>query len=130
MDTIAAPRTARRRLGRRGWYLTAGLLLTVAVGAAVVASGVPLWIALTAAVAPDVALLAGMGAGLARGRLHPRAVPLYNALHALPAPAALAAAGLALGQAPVAVAAAAWLAHIAFDRAAGYGLRRPDGSLR
>ncbi|ADB50026.1 DUF4260 family protein [Conexibacter woesei] len=80
---------------------------------------------------PDLALLAGAGAGLARGQLHPRAVPLYNALHrwwpalaltliALPDPVPLS----------LFIAGVAWCAHIAVDRACGYGLRDHEGFQR
>lgn len=80
---------------------------------------------------PDVALLAGAGAGLARGQLAPRAVPLYNALHrwwpalaltliALPDPVPLS----------LFIAGVAWCAHIAVDRACGYGLRDREGFQR
>jgi Domain of unknown function (DUF4260) len=80
---------------------------------------------------PDVALFLGIGAGLAEGRLHPRAVPLYNALHRFAGPLALAAltvvAPLPAGYLTGAL---AWGVHIAVDRAAGYGLRTPDGFQR
>ncbi len=80
---------------------------------------------------PDVALLLGAGAGLARGQLHPRAVGLYNLLHRFWGPvllAALAASGLL----PVGflIGALAWAFHIALDRAMGYGLRTRDGFQR
>src|SRR4051812_33395977 len=38
---------------------------------------------------PDLALFAGIAPGLAKGQLHPRAVPLYNALHRFWGPLAL-----------------------------------------
>src|SRR5688572_11794484 len=44
------------------------------------------WHALAFLLAPDVALLLGAAPGLARGQLHPRAVPLYNALHTFVGP--------------------------------------------
>jgi hypothetical protein len=80
---------------------------------------------------PDLALLLGGGAGLARGQLHPRAVPLYNALHR-PAAAALlvALAGLGVLTAWWLVLGLAWLFHISVDRAAGYGLRDARGFQR
>ncbi len=84
----------------------------------------PLWLA------PDLAFLAALGAPFdAEGRLAPRAVPVYDALHALPGPVALVAAGLVLG--PVALGAGLlWLSHVLLDRAMGYGLRAPDGGRR
>ena len=80
--------------------------------------------------APDLALFLGAGAGLAKGQLHPRAVPVYNALHRFAGPLAfgvVAAAFLPLGYF---VGALAWGLHIAVDRVAGYGLRTPDGFQR
>ena len=67
---------------------------------------------------PDIALLGLRG----DGRLRPRAVPVYNALHRFWGPAAVA-----LISPPLAV---AWAAHVAVDRACGFGLRAPDGSIR
>ena len=46
--------------------------------------------ALSFALAPDLAFFYGVAPGLARGQLHPRAVRLYNALHSLLGPVALA----------------------------------------
>lgn len=80
---------------------------------------------------PDIAPLFGMGRGLAPGRLHPRAVPLYNALHHPAGPVALAVV-VATGvlATPWLIAAGAWAAHIAIDRALGYGLRTREGFQR
>jgi hypothetical protein len=77
---------------------------------------------------PDVALFLGIGRGLQRGQLHPRAVGLYNALHRPWGPVALTAAAIVD---PVLLAGAAgWAVHIAIDRLAGYRLRTPDGFIR
>lgn len=80
---------------------------------------------------PDIALLLGAGRGLAQGQLHPRAVPLYNALHRYTPPVilmAVAATGvIALGWFALGL---AWAAHVALDRAVGYGLRTRDGFQR
>jgi hypothetical protein len=100
--------------------LFAGALLLAGPGA---------WQPWVFAVAPDLALFAGIGRGLAPGQLHPRAVPLYNALHRLVGPAALAVASIWLGEVWLA-AAMAWAAHVALDRAVGYGLRTPEGFQR
>jgi hypothetical protein len=79
---------------------------------------------LTRLAAPDLALFAGIGPNLAEGQLHPRAVPLYNALHRFAGPVLLALVpGFQL-------AATAWALHIALDRAVGYSLRAPDGFQR
>jgi hypothetical protein len=80
---------------------------------------------------PDIALFLGLGGGLAKGQLHPRAVGLYNALHRAWGPLillALASASVLPGS--LVVAALAWGFHIALDRAVGYGLRDRDGFQR
>ena len=86
---------------------------------------------------PDVALLYGIARGLAKGQLHPRAVPLYNALHSFFGPALLgvvavagAASGVLAGDGSWIVAALAWAAHIAADRSMGYGFRTAEGFQR
>jgi hypothetical protein len=80
-------------------------------------------------IAPDLAVALGMGRGLKPGQLHPRAVPLYNALHVLAGPAVLAVAAWWLGR-PWLGAALAWCAHVLFDRAVGFGLRDRAGYIR
>jgi hypothetical protein len=89
------------------------------------------WLLPALALTPDVALLLGVGRGLAKGQLHPRAVGLYNALHRLWGPLLLAALALfSLIPAMFAIGALVWAFHIAFDRALGYGLRTRDGFQR
>ncbi len=84
----------------------------------------PLWLA------PDLAFLAALGAPFDRdGRLAPRAVPAYNAAHALPGPVVLSAAGAVVGAVVLGLG-LLWLSHVLLDRAMGYGLRAPDGSQR
>ena len=80
---------------------------------------------------PDIALLVGVGAGLARGQLHPRAVVLYNLLHRFWVPVLLAVVA-ASGLLPIGffIGALVWAFHIALDRALGYGLRTRDGFQR
>jgi hypothetical protein len=98
----------------------AAALLTAAI--LLMADGAPIWQFFVFGAAPDLALFGG--AGLAKGQLHPRAVPLYNALHRFAGPIVLAfVPGFQLG-------ALAWALHIAIDRAVGYGLRTPDGFQR
>jgi Domain of unknown function (DUF4260) len=87
-------------------------------------AGTPWWAASLLWLAPDLTLLGGLD----RGRLSPRAVPAYNAVHSLWAPA-IAAAAAALGLLPWVIA-AAWLSHITVDRALGFGLRTRDGFQR
>lgn len=80
---------------------------------------------------PDLAGLLSIEPGLERGRMSPRAVPLYNLLHRPTLPLALAAAALVgLVPAGLLVGALAWGFHIAVDRAVGYGLRTRDGYQR
>ena len=92
--------------------------------------GTGLWQFFVFGAAPDIALFVGIGTGLAKGQLHPRAVPLYNALHRFAGPAALAVVTAAFLPAGYLVGAAAWALHITVDRVAGYGLRTPDGFQR
>jgi len=89
------------------------------------------WIALAFAIMPDIGLVYGISPNLAHGQLNPRAVPLYNALHSAGGPLITILAGLS-GPAPdwLLVAGLAWLAHVAFDRAIGYGLRDKNGYVR
>ena len=80
---------------------------------------------------PDLALLLGVGAGLTGGQLHPRAVPLYNALHRVlgtRVPSCTRAAGARRHR--ILIGALVWCLHISFDRTVGYGLRTRDGFQR
>jgi hypothetical protein len=116
---------------RRAAYAVLTAALLVAIVAAIAAWGTGYWQLAAFLIGPDLALLLGMGRGLEKGQLHPRAVPIYNALHRFWGPAALAAltvlAGLPRG---FLVGAAAWAFHIALDRTLGYGLRTRDGFQR
>ncbi|WP_217912906.1 DUF4260 family protein [Miltoncostaea marina] len=125
MHTTGSSSAARRL----AWLALAAALGTAA--GLVLAGHGGWWWLLAFGAGPDLALLAGAGGGMAQGRLHPRAVPLYNALHRPAVPAAMLAAVLVagLGAGP-AVGALAWGIHIAVDRAAGYGLRDRDGFQR
>jgi hypothetical protein len=71
--------------------------------------------------------LMGMRPG---GVLGPRWIPIYNAIHALPGPVALATLAAVSGSALLGAVALGWLAHVCMDRAAGYGMRTRDGRLR
>jgi Domain of unknown function (DUF4260) len=115
-----------RRLG----YALLGLLLAGLAIVEVATDGVGLWQLLVFAVLPDIALFVGFGGTkLERGQLHPRAVPLYNALHRFGGPLLLGGSAFWFGR-PWLVAAVAWAAHVAFDRALGYGLRDGNGFQR
>ncbi len=124
-DAVPNQGAARRPLRAPVAIGMAAVATAAAVAAAVLASP---WILLLWLV-PDVALLAGMSREFGeQGRLAPRAVPAYNALHALPGPVLLTAAGVA---APVLLPLGlVWLSHVLADRALGYGLRGRDGWQR
>ncbi len=108
--------------------LSVGMAVAAAAAAAAAVVLTSPWVLLLWLL-PDVALLAGMSRDSGQqGRLAPRAVPAYNALHALPGPILLTAAGVA---APVLLALGlVWLSHVLADRALGYGLRGRDGWQR
>jgi hypothetical protein len=106
-----------------------GLGAAAAGAAGVMVAGVSAWQPWVFLIAPDLAVALGMGRGLKPGQLHPRAVPLYNALHVLAGPAVLAVAAWWLGR-PWLGAALAWCAHVLFDRAVGFGLRDRAGYIR
>jgi hypothetical protein len=122
MDAVRMPRVVSAGIA-------AGLFAaTVAVGMREDASG---WLALGFAVMPDLSMLAGIGQPIEKGRMAPRAVPFYNALHSLLGPVALLAAVLAFGWSASWIGAAlAWATHIMVDRAVGYGMRTPEGHQR
>src|SRR6059036_1581897 len=87
--------------------------------------------ALAGVVAPDLALVLGIAPRLAHGQLHPRAVPVYNAVHRAWGPVALmAVAATGIVGPGWFVAGLGWAFHVALDRSAGYTLRTPDGFLR
>jgi hypothetical protein len=120
---------ARTRTTRRAAYGHLAAALLVAAIAAVIAHGSGWWIFTAFIVAPDLAVLLGMSSGLEKGRLHPRAIPLYNALHSLIGPALLALAAIALGPGAL-IGALAWALHVTIDRSVGYGMRTRDGFQR
>jgi hypothetical protein len=111
-------------------YLILGLLATALAITVVVTEHSSWWQLMVFAIAPDLALLFGAGPGLERGQLHPRAVPLYNAVHRLWVPAILVAFMVVLQSPGWLVGGLGWIAHIAFDRSLGFGLRSPEGFQR
>jgi hypothetical protein len=111
-------------------YAALGLLATGLAGAVVLTQHATWWQLVVFAIAPDLALLAGAGPGLERGQIHPRAVPLYNAVHRMWVPGVLVAASLALMFPAWLAGGLAWIAHIAFDRSLGFGLRSREGFQR
>ena len=99
--------------------LEGAAVLAAAVAAYVFVGGSWLLFALLL-LAPDLAMIAyrfGPAAGAA----------VYNAAHTYIAPAALGAAGLALGAPAMQALALIWIAHIGLDRALGYGLKFATG---
>jgi hypothetical protein len=124
---IAETRPASQIARRTAHGTVAVLLIATALELALRDGG---WWQLAAfAIGPDIALPAGFGTGLEKGRLHPRAVPLYNVLHSYWGPALLALAALAIPSGYL-VGALAWAFHISLDRAIGYGKRSPEGFQR
>ncbi|MGZ4354024.1 MAG: DUF4260 family protein [Gaiellaceae bacterium] len=131
METVTTALPSRRRLGGRIVYAALALSLLVAVVLEAGRHGTGYWQVAAFGLGPDIALFVGAGAGLAKGQLHPRAVPLYNLLHRYWLAVALAALA-AFGLVPLGffVGALAWAFHISLDRAVGYGLRTRDGFQR
>jgi len=129
MNTAAA-HPLLSRISVRLAYGVLAVLLGGALLAVLLAPGGGGWQALGFAIAPDIALLPGMSPGLARGQLHPRAVPLYNALHHWAGPILLGVASVVWFGLPWLAGALAWALHIAVDRVAGYGPRTAEGFQR
>jgi hypothetical protein len=129
METTTAPipRAAAARLG----YLAITLFLVLSILLEVVRHRTGYWQLGAFGAGPDLALLVGVGAGLVRGQLHPRAVPLYNVLHRFWVPVALLAlASAGVVGAAYLIGALVWCFHISLDRTLGYGLRTRDGFQR
>jgi hypothetical protein len=126
----AVPVSRRSSTGRVVYASLAALLLA-AIAFEVAKHGSGYWQLAAFGVGPDLALLVGVGTGLRKGQLHPRAVPLYNLVHRYWGPIALGAAA-SFGLLPVGfvVGALAWALHVSLDRAVGYGLRTRDGFQR
>ena len=85
-------------------------------------------------IAPDLTFLIGPTDDHDQGSISPRAVPFYNAAHRMPIALGFTTV-IGIGLAPLApiplalfIGGLSWMAHIALDRASGYGLRNPDGS--
>jgi hypothetical protein len=110
-------------------YAALTALLIAALALEVAATDTSWWLVVVFLLGPDIALLLGIGSGLEKGQLHPRAVPLYNALHRYWGPAALAVASIVLPEGWLA-AALAWALHVSVDRTVGYGLRTREGFQR
>jgi hypothetical protein len=129
----APPRARAPAFPARAAYGALALGLGAALAAVLLAGGAGGTQALALGLAPDLPLLAGGPPGGARGQLRPRAVPLYNAVHHLAGPLLLGAAaalGLLGPDRAWLAGALAWAAHLALDRALGFGPRTPEGLQR
>jgi hypothetical protein len=111
-------------------YALLALLLIIAIAYLVRDRGASGWPVLGFALLPDVAFLKGIAPGLAKGQIHPRAVPLYNALHTFVGPVLLGVAAVVWLGLPWLAGALAWAAHVAVDRSLGIGLRTAEGFMR
>jgi uncharacterized protein DUF4260 len=116
--------------GRRLAYAGLGLVAAAVSVAVVITQHSTWWQLVFFAIAPDLSFLAGFGPGLQRGQLHPRAVPIYNAVHRLWVPALLVVVTFFLHADGWLAGGLAWVAHIAFDRSLGFGLRNAEGFQR
>ncbi|MEU2723439.1 DUF4260 family protein [Streptomyces smyrnaeus] len=115
------------------WRSPRGRLLSGTVGVTALYAGVRLGgarsrVLWACAVLPDVALLYGAASAPTFDPLPRRAVRPYNVLHSPGVPLVLFGAAHALGSRDLRLAACGWLAHVAVDRAFGYGPRARDGS--
>ena len=108
-------------------YAGIGFIATGLAVAAVITQHASWWPLIVFAMAPDLSLVVGMGGGLERGQLHPRAVPIYNAVHRYWAPGVLVVVTYLLHAPEWLAAGLAWIAHISFDRSLGFGLRTREG---
>ena len=123
------------RAARRAGWLGAGLA-SLALGGLEVVNHGPWALAglITSAIAPDLTFLKGMGQAsqMEPGQLPAVAVPWYNAAHRpwVPALLLVTCVVIPLSWAPLFAAGLGWLAHIALDRAMGFGLRTADGFQR
>jgi hypothetical protein len=130
MSVAVAP--ARQIVKRVAWAALAVFLLAFVVLEVINHGGPALVAALLLLVAPDLTMVIGAGTA-GDGKLSPKAVPYYNAVHRPWIPLAVLI-GYSVGGlgdwVPLFTAGLGWLAHIALDRAFGYGLRERDGSRR
>jgi len=125
--------TPARHVARRvAWAALAVFLLAFLVLEVINHGGPALVAALLFLIAPDLTMLIGAGSA-GHGKLSPKAVPFYNAAHRpwLPLAVLVVYSAGGLGDwVPLFTAGLGWLAHIAVDRAFGYGPRERDGSRR
>lgn len=115
---------------RLAWGVATAALAAFLVFEAVKHGGAVAWAAVGGLLAPDLAILAQVGAGPHRhGVLHPRVVRAYNLTHHLVPPlVVLAVTSFVPGATVWFVAALGWLVHGTLDRTLGLAPRRPDGT--
>lgn len=125
-----SPQSTARRVA----WLVLGLLATAFTVFEVAKHGRgALALALIFVIAPDLTMLVGVGGGreLTQGQLAPPAVPFYNSAHRVWGPLALLlACTFWIDSAALFAGGLAWLAHVAIDRGAGFGLRTRQGFQR
>jgi hypothetical protein len=130
----AGPRPAHTpgSVAKRGAWLALGLFAIAFAVFEVSRHGLgALGLGLAFLVAPDLTMLIGAGRKLARGQLAPPAVPFYNLVHSVWGPLVLlVVCTFSIGSAALFTGGLAWLAHVAVDRAAGFGPRTPQGFQR
>lgn len=126
---------ARMNAVRALWAIAALAGFGIVIWCCTLWGGWAITLAVVMIIFPDLALI---GAFAGAGLLKPHRVPLYNYLHMLLAPAILFVIGAAAffftggfdsGFWALGLAGFTWLVHIAMDRAFGFGLRAPDGSI-
>jgi hypothetical protein len=132
-DTATDSRILRIAV-RTAWLIAALLLVAFAVFESAKYGAATITAAVVFVILPDLTMLIGASESPrpAHGQFSPRAVPFYNAMHRPWLPLAILV-GYPFGPIhwpPLFTAGLAWLAHIAVDRAAGYGLRAADGFRR
>jgi Domain of unknown function (DUF4260) len=119
-----------RTMRRVGWLVAGAGVISFAIFEVVAHDLGPAPI-LIFALLPDLTFVAGAGQAHAPRQLPPRAVPFYNLAHQPLGPLALIALASIV---PLSlfwfVAGLTWLAHIAIDRAFGYGQRTAEGWQR
>jgi hypothetical protein len=130
MSVVLAP--TRQVAKRVAWAALAASLLAFIVLEVANHGGSALVAALLFLIAPDLTMVIGASAA-GNGNLSPKAVPYYNLVHRpwIPVAVLVVYSLGGLGDwVPLFTAGLGWLAHIALDRAFGYGLRARDGSRR
>ncbi|MEU3462672.1 DUF4260 family protein [Streptomyces sp. NPDC006733] len=133
-DRARAPATARWSGAPGSWAHRhpAGRAVSLAVGLGALGGALALggrrdrllWFC---AAAPDSALLLGIAGAPTWNRMPSYAVRPYNVLHSPAVPAVLLTAAALTGRRRLAVAGLAWLGHVGWDRACGYGPRDAAG---